>query len=49
MYAVAYRRVLIVALLYLIGTRPIEAFGKETYKLNLKDYSTNKAIALRMW
>jgi hypothetical protein len=26
---------------FLIGTRPVVACGKETYKINIKDYTTN--------
>jgi hypothetical protein len=44
----ACRRVLSSALL-LIGARPVVAYGNETYKLNLKDYTTNRAITLRIW
>jgi hypothetical protein len=37
MYTMACRRGLSSALLYLVGTTPVVACGKESYKLNLKD------------
>jgi hypothetical protein len=39
MYTVVCRRVLTNTLLYLIGSKPLVAFGNETYKPNLKNYN----------
>jgi hypothetical protein len=36
-YTMACKRELSTPLLYLMGTKPVGACGKETYRLNLKD------------
>jgi hypothetical protein len=45
MYTISRTRVLSSALLERIGTKPVVACGKETYKLNLKDHDYNRLLS----
>jgi hypothetical protein len=46
MYTMERRRGFGSALLQLRGTKPVVTCGKETYKLNLKDYTTKRQLNL---